>query len=155
MCLRARDVVPLLAALLPLGCGVGVGAGGVSPDPRVNAATANGPHGGQAVPLPGDQGFAEILIEQGAKKAPPRFAVYFLAPDLKGPLPAKPTEVRAKLITAEGESSVSLSPDPKRDDKTGAGRYTSPPGKFDADEYTGELTAVIDGQSFTRPFALR
>ena len=37
----------------------------------------------------------------------------------------------------------------------GPGRFTSPAGKMDADEYQGELSAVVDGQTFTGPFALR
>lgn len=152
MRLHIRPRACLILVLIAPGCG----ATRTEPDRQINSATANGPHGGPALPLPDDKGFAEIVIERGTKKKDPsRFAIYFLASDLKAPLTPLPAEVRATLVSNEGEASLAFSPDPKPRDPAGPGRFSSPTGSYDADEYTGELSAVLDGQTFTRPFALR
>lgn len=142
--------------LAVLAAGSGCGATRTEPDRKINSAAANGPHGGPALPLPDDKGFAEIVVERGAKKRDPsRLAVYFLSSDLKTPLKPLPVDVRATLVSNEGESSVAFTAEPKPKDPAGPGRFCSAVGAYDADEYTGELTATLDGQSFSRPFALR
>jgi hypothetical protein len=152
MQLRLRWIACLTVALVIAGCG----STRTEPDRKINSAAANGPHGGPALPLPHHKGYAEIVIERGVKKKDPsRFAIYFLASDLKAPLSPLPAEVRATLVSNEGESSLTFSPDPKPKDPAGPGRFSSPTGAYDSDEYTGELSAVLDGESFSRPFALR
>lgn len=144
-----------------VGCGSGGFAGATGPtgqDLTVNAATALGPHGGQAIPLantPG-AGYCEIIRETaGARGNGSRFAIFFLGDDLKSPIAAAPSNVSVKLTTSDGETNLSLTPNPAAGDSAGAGRFVSPPGPFDADEYRGMITCSINGESITRPFALR
>lgn len=152
MRLRTRKMVCLTVLLVASGCG----APRTEPDRKINSATTNGPHGSPALPLPDDKGFAEIVIERGArKKDPSHLAIYFLESDLKAPLKTLPTEVRATLVSTEGESSVAFSPAPMPKDPAGPARFGSPNGVYDSDEYTGELSVVLNGQTITRPFALR
>src|SRR5689334_10919189 len=120
----------LLGALAAPGCGV-------SSPPEVGGARV-GPHGGPAVALPAEKGYGEVVLERGPsgkKVAAPRLVVYFLGPDLKGPLLPAPTDVRLNVITPEGEpSTVSLAPEPDAKRQAGVARFASPPGKYDYDE---------------------
>src|SRR5262249_7496164 len=91
---RSSRVVLLVPPLLALGRGGG-GAGGASgQDTRINAATANGPHGGPALPLPGNKGYGEVLVEGGGSSTG-RLVVFFVGPDLKAPLNPLPSSVSA------------------------------------------------------------
>jgi hypothetical protein len=142
----------LLPASLVLGCGT------ITPAPPITAkGTTIGPHGGSAVPLPDDKGYAEVVVERESraiKSARSRIAVYFLTSDLKSPFGGAPSGVIVKAVPPEGEAvTLTLAPAPASSDKAGKCRFVSDPGKFDYDELRGELTATIDGKSMTQPFA--
>ncbi|MFO0911275.1 MAG: hypothetical protein U0794_23540, partial [Isosphaeraceae bacterium] len=52
--------------------------------------------------------------------------------------------------------TVNLKADPGSDKLPGdKGRFTSPPGNFDFDELRGEVSASLNGQTETVPFAFR
>lgn len=151
-----RLLTALSVATLAAGCG---GPGGASVDPAL--ATAVGPHGGPALPLPGGKGYAEIVVEpaQAATKSGRQvvLAVYFLRSDLKAALTPPPTEVAATVTTpAKPEPTpVSLAPKPIKSDPIAAARFASAVGPYDFDELRGELSGTVDGQPFTRAFAFR
>jgi hypothetical protein len=139
----------------------GGGCGG-EPTPAAAAprGSTTGPHGGIAVPLPGDQGYAEVVVERiaskGTAKAPSKLAVYFLNADLKAPLSPLPTNVAVKAILPTGDTAnPTLTLEPKSSDPLAAGRHVSPTGDFDYDELSGEVTATVDGASVSLPFAFR
>jgi hypothetical protein len=145
----------IASAVSASGCGT-IGGAATPTAP----GTTVGPHGGTAVPLPGDRGYAEVQLDRtGVKPGRPggaRLNVYFLASDLKAPLSASPTEVTVKAIPPGGEAlTLTLRPDAPGDKKAAPGRFTSPPGDLDYDELRGEVSATIDGQTSTVPFAFR
>lgn len=161
-----NDLMRFVAALLGLiafattGCGSSAGTGGGS---APATAWSPGPHGGHAVALPGDKGFAEVVIE-GTKDPVPKklarkvvLAVYFLQPDKKTALSSAPSGLSLTVQTPDKETatSVSLSAKPEKGDPAGATRFASEVGAYDFDELHGELTVTIDGQSVTKPFSLR
>jgi hypothetical protein len=149
-----RIAAPTALVLSACLAGCGPGGGQVAP-PAPTPST--GPHGGPAVPLPGDSGFGEVVVEPMPSRSAPlnaRVAVYFLERDLKSPLSPPPTDVRLDLDLPGGESAaLPLSPEPKADDAAGRGRFVSRPGPYLMDQVMGKLTATVSGQGFTRPFA--
>lgn len=136
-----------LAVLFFSGCG---GGGASSEPPGGTLRQDYGPHGGVAVPL-GDRGYAEIVVDtQGGSQT--KLVAHFLSTDRKSPLATTPTNVAANLQLPTGEnSSVTFTTqgDPS------AQRFVSAPGVFDFDELRGEISATLDGETFTAPFAFR
>lgn len=144
--LRPLVALGLAACLLP-GC---AGGGASSEPPGGTLQQDVGPHGGVAVPL-GERGYAEILVDvKGGSQT--TLVAHFLEPDRKAPLAATPTNVTANLKLPTGESpSVSFSPQ----GDAAAKRFVSNPGDYNFDELRGELSATLDGEAFTAPFAFR
>lgn len=146
---RRLAVFGLLASLMLGGCG----AGGASSEPPGGTLKQDmGPHGGAAVPL-GDRGYVEVVMDAGGgRPGQSRLVAYFLSTDRKSPLAATPASVTASLQLPTGESpSVAFT----ADGKTGENRFASPPGDYAFDELRGEVTAALDGETFTVPFAFR
>lgn len=148
----------VLIVLIVVACAPGCGAGqGGSPAPG-QVVVAFGPHGGRAVALPNDQGYAEVVVEP--VKASARsvrqvlLAVYLLQPDLKSGLATIPTSISAAVVTPETSEpiAVSLRHDPLTARADASARFASAPGPFDYDELAGELTIELGGQTITREF---
>ncbi|RUL81742.1 hypothetical protein [Tautonia sociabilis] len=147
-------LVAVLLAAIPAAAGC-QGSGG-PPSPG-STGPALGPHGAPTLPL-GGLGFAEVVVEPVAPNRPQvELAVYLLGPDGSSPLSATPTEVRASVTHPEspGPIPVTLSSRPDPSSPAGAGRYASEPGRFDYDELAGEVTVVIDGQTYVNSFSRR
>lgn len=145
-------------AIMALGIVSGCGDGAAPPPPGTPKAL--GPHNGPAVPLPGDRGYAEVMVDLGkltkGKTSKSQLVVWFLQKDAQTPLNPPPTSVTAKLnIPGEGPQDVTFNPEPKAGDPASAGRFVAGSGRFDFDELGGEITAIIDGQSVTFPFRLQ
>jgi hypothetical protein len=135
-------------ALLLVGL-AGCGGGGATPSAASTGPLVIGPHGGQAHPLPGEKGYAEVVAEIPKGQTDPVVVVYFLKPDLKSPLAPLPTDARIKT----GGAKVPLSPAPGASkDATGPGRMVSAPLQADPDRVSGELAATIEGQPFSTTF---
>lgn len=141
-----------LAIVLPL---AGCGESGGTVEPSAPA----GPHGGPLVELPGEAGVAEVLMEsatttKGSSGGKERVVVYFLSRDRQSPSPTLPTDVSVLLRFPDAESiEVPLSPDPKKGESIGAGRFTSKAGSYAVDRPIGELSATFEGQPFRGAFA--
>lgn len=161
--MRRPTPLGLTFSLLLIGSGCGGGGASALVVPQ---GTTNGPHGGIALPIPGEKGYAEILVERDSRVSKgkqskasalsPKIAIYFLGTDLKAPLSPLPTDVSVKTVAPTGDSSTAtLSLDPIADDATSAGRYISPSGDYGYDELSGEITANVEGQAVTLPFAFR
>ncbi len=83
------------------------GVAGCSGDGSTGQASANGPHGGVLVGLPGEAGFAEVFTEDAPAKgqrrgAPKAIVAYFLAPDMKSALSPAPADVVVKIGGPDG-----------------------------------------------------
>ena len=149
--MRGRYGMPALLLLsLILGCGR-------SFTTPARHTSANGPHGGFAVPLPNQLGYAEVVIEVGTaprgKEPDSQVVVYFLQPDLKTALAPLPSNASVKLLFPDKEpATVSLSPQPNPEDPAGTGRFASSPGPYLVDEPIGELTATVSGSPFRGSF---
>jgi hypothetical protein len=117
-----------------------------------------GPHGGKAVPLPENRGYAEVVVEPapGTSAARSRvvLVVYFLGPDGKSPLPSKPTSVTASVFTPMSTEpfAVRLEVQETRAMPVGDLRFVSPPGDFEYDELRGEISISLDGKVITIAF---
>jgi hypothetical protein len=146
-----RRAILVLGLLAVAGCGDGT--------PKASESvlkSVTGPHGAMALPIPGDKGYVEPLVERpgsgkpGAKLGAPVFAVYLLQPDGKSPLASAPTSVSANLRIPGQDSPVlvALSPD-------ATGRFVSAPGDYEYDELRGEISLTLDGAAVTVPFAFR
>lgn len=153
---RSLSLVLALAPALSL-CGCGSGTGGGS-----SAATHSvGPHGGTAVALPGEKGYAEVVLDRSGvkpgKAGGAKIQAYFLGKDARTPLASPPTSATLSLtIPGKDEPvSASMSPDAAASKPADKGRLTTPPGDFDYDELRGELSATVDGQAATIPFSFR
>jgi hypothetical protein len=146
-----RPLLCLYVALFLAGCSSATSPG------RESART--GPHGGPALPLPGDQGFGEVVLETdpAAKPgSPPRVVIYFLRADLKTALDATPTSVIVKLKQPSGEPiELTLASTPKPIEPAGAGRFASPPVKDPTDPLIGDVLVTLGGQTTTIPFSSR
>jgi hypothetical protein len=146
--MRTTVLVPsLLAAAIGAGCG-----GGTPPSalPPVSAL-----HGGILVPLPGDQGYVEILNDQRERKGrsiQTNVVAYLLQSDQKTPFAQKPTSVTVKLDTAGGSRSIPLLPRPDGGDPAGGSRFVSDFGPFDLNMIAGEVTVAVDGKTLTGSF---
>jgi hypothetical protein len=146
-----RAIICLIVTSLLVGC---------SPAPSPSRESARtGPHGGPALPLPGDQGFGEVVLETdpAAKPgSPPRVVIYFLRADLKTALDATPTAVIVKLKQPSGEpTELTLSNTPKPGDSAGGSRFASPPVKDPTDPLIGDVLVTLGGQTTTIPFSSR
>jgi hypothetical protein len=134
-----------------------------SPATTIDAKTApvSGPHGGMAYPIPGEGGYAEVVVERtkGTAKLPGKasLSVYFLKTDLKAALGTAPTEVSASIVTPEKPepTPVTLTLKPVAKDALATARFASEPGPFDFDELRGEVKATVDGKPFAASFAFR
>jgi len=131
------------------------GCGGEDKAPEAHNAQL-GPHSGPIVPLPGDRGFAEVIVESvPGKKAglDARVSAFFLQADKQTPLAETPSDV-AVTIQLPGDERVELPLSAETDPKDPkASRYTSKVGPYSTDQLMGELTGKIGGESFTLPFA--
>ena len=141
-----------LLALTLAGCGGGPGGSAAA-----NPDTKYGPHGGLAIPLPGEKGYAEVIAETVPNPKPNAegvIAVYFLQADLKSPLTPLPTGVTLsiKLPGSEDSKSLTLTPQPKAKDPAGSARVASPVGPYALDRIEGEFSASVDGAAFTKAF---
>lgn len=147
---RLRFAAILLAAL-DLGCGAALSGGG-RPDP-----SPDGPHGGVAIALPGDAGFGEVVIEPapgGARKRQVLVVAYFYAADLKTAIANPPARVEVSLAMPGAEPArLALTPQSAAKAKSDVPRFASPPGPYQLDSISGELTVDLGGQSSTIPFA--
>ena len=123
----------------------------------------DGPHNGLMIPLPQNEGFAEILNQEATSagsrqrgRLPRMIVVYFLGADKKSALSTAPTAVSVKFLgeTAGTEGpAISLSPaaDPK--DPAGAMRFTSAAGDYDLARRRAKLTAdLVGGQKLDEGF---
>lgn len=142
---------PSIGAALALGVWLS-GCGGSAPAPIANRVpTTFGPHGGPALALPGEKGYAEIVSEALKGSNEPIVAVYFLNPDRTTALTPMPTDARIK--TSAGEMPLTPAPGPAKD-PAGSARVVSGPLPIDPDRVAGELLVTIDGQPFASAFAL-
>ncbi len=123
-----------------------------SPSNSGQSFLADGPHSGLMIPLPGNEGFAEILTEEAtsAKSAraghPPRtIVVYFLGSDKQSAVSTAPTAVSVNFLGASADTAIKLSPavDPK--DPAGAARFASAAGDYDLARRRAKLTADLAG----------
>jgi hypothetical protein len=135
------------AACLASGCS--------SPTPP--SMTERGPHRGVLLPLPGHPGFAEMVTETitapASKAARHRLAVYFLAPDKTSSLDPAPSVVSLDVIWPDStpRQNLVLTPKPTPGDASGAARFVSTPGDYDA-ALSGTMTVKLGDQTVTRPF---
>jgi hypothetical protein len=148
---------PLYACVCVWFCGALAGCGPAAPG-AVDKPLRLGPRGGVAVAL-GEKGYAEIVRERtgGANATGPSvLAVYFLQPDLKTPLSA-PSSVSLTFAAPEDSStrSFALQSKPHAGQKDAAPCFVTEAGSFDYDELSGELTATVDGESFTSKWVCR
>ena len=106
--------------------------------------------------LPGDRGYAEVLIDSGATaggksrtQSKTRIVAYFYQPDGTNELSPSPSDVKVKVGTAEKSPVLDLLPSPKE-----SGMFASEPGTF-PDGFRGELDAKLSGESVQIPFTIR
>ncbi len=144
--MRKGSCLILGLALLVSGCGGG------SP---YNGPGMPGPsHKGQMVSLPGDKGYAEIVISSaggatGKKgQAKSKVVAYFYQKDGTTEMTPGPTDVSLKFGTDAKSPVATLTPA-----KSG-GAYESEPGAFPED-FRGALSATVGGESLKAPFAVR
>lgn len=133
------------------------GCGGQPPVETTEIAKAQpGLNGGTAYPIPGDLGYAEVVIERGRPGQPVTLAVYFLDSTAKKSLSSDPEKVRAKLVIPVEDSpkEVKLSAKAKNGKSEGK-RYATEPGNYDFDELKGELFVTLDGKEITLSFMFR
>ncbi len=140
-----------LLAITLAGCGGSGGATTANPD------TKYGPHGGLAIALPDEKGYAEVVAETLPNPKPNAegvIAVYFLQADLKSPLTPLPTgvTVKVKLPGTDEAKSLTLTPQPKAKDPASSGRVASPAGPYALDRVEGEFSASVGGETFTKEF---
>jgi hypothetical protein len=140
-------------SLLALGVVSTLAVAGCSGAPPSEGQAGAGPHQGVIVPLPGDSGFAEVLTEEPAAKAPARrghppkaVVVYFLGPDQKAALSPAPTGVGVKILGNETAETVALNSAPAPKDPAGASRFASAVGNYDLAGRRAELSADVGGQ---------
>jgi hypothetical protein len=113
-------------------------------------------HGGTMVPLPGERGFAEIVIDappaqKRADKAEvkQRIVAYFFEPDGTTAMSAGPSDVKLRIGTGENGRVVNLAPEPKE-----AGKYVSEAGAY-PDGFSGQLEATLGGEAVQVPVQVR
>lgn len=124
------------------------GCGG-QPSPLI----AGGPHSGVMIKLPESKGYAELVFEPLARKAPRSAptepALYFLGPDRASPLSPLPTGVTLDLLDPDSRRTVSrpLGPSPKAGDPVGSARFATGPIDVDHSQFpaSGELKADLGG----------
>ncbi len=139
------------AAFLP-------GCGSEAPVVTTEVAKAQpGLNGGTAYPIPGDLGYAEVVIERSRPGQPVTLAVYFLDSTAKKAMASEPAEVRAKLVipVEDAPKDVKLSTKSKSSGKSEGIRFATEPGNFDFDELRGELFVTLEGKEVAVPFAFR
>lgn len=147
---RSFLAIPVLLglALIPSGCG----------DRDATAIqglpTVPGPHGGQALRLPSDLGYVECRLEKtGGDRS---IVVYFLGPGAEASMSPPPSNVRLELRTDERiPKLLPLEYRPRPDDPSGGARYSSTPGPYSPEAWSGRLIAVIRGGDVTVPIVLR
>jgi hypothetical protein len=137
------------------------GCGRRSPAPEPPKA---GPHGGQAIAIPGGAGFAEARLErppggQADGQDRPVLAIYFLGRDARTAMEPPPADVEVKLGQRDTTSrsyvtSYRLTHRPLADDPAGAARFVSEPGKFGGERVTGRVTATIGGAEASFPLVV-
>lgn len=133
------------------------GCGGQPPVVTTEIAKSlPGLNGGTAFPIPGDLGYAEVVVERGRPGQPVTLAVYFLDSTAKMPISSDPEQVRAKLVIPVEDSpkEVKLTAKPKNGKSEGK-RYATEPGNYDFDELKGELFVTLAGKEVTVPFMFR
>jgi hypothetical protein len=136
------------------GCGDGANL------PPVKNTTADGPHGGVTVPLPGNAGFAEIFSGDPAAsdskpakgREPKAVLVYFLGPDKTSAMTPAPTGASIKIVGGGAGASITLSPSPDPKDPAGSGRFASALGDFDLGGRRAELVLDLDGKQVALEF---
>jgi hypothetical protein len=137
----------MMPVLVVAGCGPDLSKGG--------APAA--PHGGIIASVPGDKGFAEIIVAPAGgpgkarigQQVKSQIAAYFYQSDGTTEMSPAPTDVKVKVGTAAGSPTLTLSPDPK--DK---GKFVSEPADV-PEGFRGQLEAAISGESVQVPFAIR
>jgi hypothetical protein len=147
--LSRRAMTLAIAACLASGCS--------SPTPP--SMTERGPHRGVLLTLPGHSGFAELVTEAitapapASKAARNQLAVYFLADDKTSSLDPTPSAVSLDVIWPDStpRQNLILSLNPKAKDASGAARFVSTPGDYDA-ALSGTMTVTLGDQTVTRPF---
>jgi hypothetical protein len=126
-----------------------------------------GPHHGTTLALAENKGVVEFVNEPeiGDRRnpQPTSIVVYFLQSDSKSPLSPAPSEVTFALESSGGRASrggsktssqsILLTAEPKPDDLAGSSRFASKPGTYDLASIRGTLSAKIDGQNVSIPFA--
>jgi hypothetical protein len=137
---------PLAVVITLLGAGLAGCGGSPTLPPMPKDAPVVGPHQGTAFALPDGLGYAEVVNEPKAderdRKAPTALVIYFLGPDAKAPLATPPTELKLHGSTGRNTAqSIALKAEPKPDDPAGAGRFITPRGPYQLEEFRGELTA--------------
>ena len=153
--MRSRWLAVAVFAILTASA---TGCGGSAPQVTTELAQAMpGLNGGTAYPIPGDFGYAEIVVERTKPGQPVTLVVYFLDPTAKKALPVAPTAVRAKLVLpVDNEPIKDVTLTAKAKPGAGEGtRFASAPGPFDFDELRGELFLTLSGQDVVVPFAFR
>jgi hypothetical protein len=117
---------------------------------------AKAAHGGTMVPLPGDQGFAEIVVESGPAgkrgdptKIKPKLVAYFFQSDGTTAMSQGPSDVRIKIGTDESGRVVDLAADNKE-----AGKFASAAGDY-PDGFAGQLETSINGAAVKVPVRVR
>lgn len=137
----ARQRLYLIPIVAALGCG-----GGGTP---AASAPRTGPHGGVLAEIPpGGPGFVEILAETG-DDGKARLVAYFLGGDATTPASPAPATASIALMLPDGTSpTTDLKPDAAAPD-----RLVSAAGPYELDQLFGEITATVDGQAVTVPFA--
>ena len=117
-----------------------------------SAATSRG---GTMYPLEGGIGFVELLKESAktarGKRPEVSLVAYFLRPDATSTF-SPPTD--AKIDLDNDGSSISLSPQPGKQEARSTGRLASAQGPY-GDEIQGRLTATLDGRPITVKIAIR
>lgn len=139
-------VVIVLAGAIA-GCGTG--------SPR-ELPVAKSAHGGTMVTLPGDKGFAEVLVdseaptERGRKaQVKSKLVAYFYQPDGTSALSPGPSDVTIKVGMGEEGRVVALAKE------SGDGsKYASAAGEY-PDGFAGQLRASLDGQALEVPLRVR
>jgi hypothetical protein len=143
-------------AIIAAGCGQSLG----TPAIHTAGGTTAGPQDGPAIPLPDNQGYAEVVLDRTGvipgKAGGARINVYFLIQDLKSSFVPVPTDVTVKAVPPDGEPvNLKLKHEPAQGKEIDKSRFASPPGNFDYDELRGEATATVGGKPVTQPFAFR
>ena len=138
-----------LIVLLALGCG---STKVTDPSNAEIPAQGIGPHGGASRSL-GDKATVELLAEfpPGGNEAQSVVAAYFFQPGSFTPLNSVPSAVSVKLQSPAGElPETQLLPDPKP--ANGQVRFATKPLEYSEDRVVGELTATVEGETFTVQF---